>query len=59
MAQKEDGESLQNYLSKKVFGENAGTSMKPVEKDVEGFEVFTERYKRGIIIEQAAIQNLI
>lgn len=59
MAQKEDGESLQNYLSKKVFGENAGTSMKPVEKDVDGFEVFTERYKRGIIIEQAAIQNLI
>ena len=48
-----------NYLSKKVFGENAGISMKPVEKDVEGFEVFTERYKRGIIIEQAAIQNLI
>lgn len=37
----------------------AETSMNLVEKDVEGFEVFTERYKRGIIIEQAAIQNLI
>lgn len=59
MVQKENEESLQEYLSKKVFGEDAGTCMEPVEKDVEGFEIFAERYKKGITIEQAAIQNLI
>ena len=59
MVQKEDGESLQEYLSKKIFGEDAGICMEPIEKDVEGFEIFAERYKKGIAIEQAAIQNLI
>lgn len=59
MVHKEDGESLQEYLSKKIFGEDAGTCMEPIEKDVEGFEIFAERYKKGIAIEQAAIQNLI
>lgn len=59
MVNKEEGESLQDYLSGKVFGADAGTSMDPVEKDVEGFEVFIERYKRGIAIEQAAIKDLV
>lgn len=59
MLNKEDGESLQNYLSKKVFAGNKGVSEEPNPKDVEGFEVFIERYKKGIAIEQAAVENLI
>lgn len=56
---KEEGESLEDYLSNKVFAGNAGTSMEPDPKDVEGFEVFIERYKKGIAIELSALENLI
>ena len=59
MLDKAEDETLQAYLSEKVFGDNKGTSMDPVKADVEGFEVFIERYKKGIAIEQAAVDNLI
>lgn len=59
MIQKEEQESLGDYLSKKVFSGNAGVSMEPDAKDVEGFERFIERYKNGIAIEQSALKNLV
>ena len=59
MLDKAEGESLQDYLSEKVFAGNKGTSMDPVKADVEGFETFIERYKKGVAIEQAAVDNLI
>ncbi len=59
MIRKEEGETLQDYLADKVFAGNAGTSMNPDPKDVEGFEVFTRRYKKGVAIEQAAAEYLI
>ncbi|MGF0032492.1 xylulokinase [Bariatricus sp. SGI.154] len=59
MVNKEEGESLEDYLSKKVFAGNEGSKMDPDPKDVEGFEVFIERYKKGIAIEQAALENLV
>lgn len=59
MLSKEDGENLQDYLTQKVFAGNTGVSVDPDAKDVEGFEVFIERYKKGIAIEQAALENLI
>ena len=59
MLKKEENESLQDYLTNKVFAGNKGSKMDPDAKDVEGFEVFIERYKKGIAIEQAALDNLI
>lgn len=59
MIEKSEGESLGEYLEKKVFAENEGTSMNPKQKDIDGFEVFIERYKQGIAIENAAVKNLI
>lgn len=58
MLNKEENESLETYLSEKVFAGNKGSKMEPDPRDVEGFEVFIERYKKGIQIEQAALQNL-
>ena len=55
MIHKEEGEALGDYLTKKVFAGAEGVSMEPDPKDVEGFEVFIERYKKGIAIEQAAV----
>lgn len=59
MMNKEEGEALQDYLAEKVFAGNTGISMEPDEKDVTGFEIFVERYKKGIAIEQAALEHLI
>ena len=59
MVNKKEGESLAEYLDNAVFAGNAGTSMDPVPEDVEGFETFIERYKKGIEIEQSALANLI
>lgn len=59
MVNKKEGESLAEYLDNAVFAGNAGTSMDPVQEDVEGFETFIERYKKGIEIEQSALANLI
>jgi sugar (pentulose or hexulose) kinase len=51
-------ESLEEYLSEKVFGANAGTRVEPKAEDVEGFAAFMERYKKGLAIERAAVENL-
>lgn len=59
MIHKEEGEALGDYLTKKVFAGAEGVSMEPDPKDVEGFEVFIERYKKGIAIEQAAVDYLV
>ncbi|MGO5051729.1 xylulokinase [Lachnospiraceae bacterium LCP25S3_G4] len=58
MLQKEDNETLDEYLTHKVFGEESGTKVEPDPKDVEGFEAFIERYKKGLEIERAAVNTL-
>ncbi|WP_046179465.1 xylulokinase [Domibacillus tundrae] len=59
MNNREENESLEEYLDKKVFVYNDGVKVDADEKDVEGFEVFINRYKQGLTIEQAAIDSLI
>ena len=59
MTKREENESLEDYLDKKVFIDYAGVKVDADEKDAEGFEVFIKRYKQGLTIEQAAIDSLI
>ena len=59
MKNKADGETLEDYLAKKVFEGNAGSRLDPDAKDVEGYEVFIERYKKGVAIEKEALRSLI
>lgn len=59
MQRKDEGESLQDYLARKVFGGDQGVRVEPETGDVEGFKTFIERYKKGIEIEQAALDCLI
>ena len=58
MAQKEEGESLADYLSKRVFGGQEGVTEDPVPADVEGFDRFLKRYNEGLAIERAAVEHL-
>ena len=58
MAQKEEGESLADYLGKRVFGGQEGVTEDPVPADVEGFDQFLKRYNEGLAIERAAVEHL-
>lgn len=58
MATKDEGESLEAYLTSKVFVHQTSTRIEPDPKDVEGFEAFMVTYKEGLPIEQAAIDCL-
>lgn len=58
MLNKTENESLETYLSNKVFAGKNGTTIAPDQKDVDGFATFMERYKRGLIIERAAVEAL-
>ena len=58
MLHKTVNEPLEAYLSEKVFAGQAGSTLAPDPKDVEGFAVFMERYKKGIGIERAAVEGL-
>ncbi|EHI97877.1 Carbohydrate kinase, FGGY [Clostridium sp. DL-VIII] len=51
--------SLPEFLSKRVFAGYVAEEVKPEQKDVDGFEQFMKRYKKGIPIEQAAVDYLI
>jgi hypothetical protein len=49
---------LEAYLSTKVFTTENGTTIAPDQADVDGFTAFMERYKKGLIIERAAVEGL-
>ncbi|MFR3032122.1 MAG: FGGY-family carbohydrate kinase, partial [Blautia sp.] len=59
MANKKEGESLDEYLNQQVFGGEEGSEIAPDAKDVEGFDTFIQRYKAGLSIEQAAVDSKI
>lgn len=58
LTSKESGESLGDYLSRKVFFNDDGICMKPLESDIDGFETFIKRFKKGLPIEQTAINQI-
>ena len=51
-------QSLGGYLSEKVFGENAGFTVKPEARDVEAFAEFMKMYEAGLEAEKAAVKAL-
>jgi hypothetical protein len=58
MLHKAKNESLETYLSNMVFADGNGTTIAPNQGDVDGFMAFMERYKKGLIIERAAVDGL-
>jgi len=51
-------ESLELFLSDRVFCKMKVTCIQPDEKVIEGFSRFMERYKAGLAIERAAVDSL-
>ncbi|AWB46593.1 ATPase [Paenibacillus sp. CAA11] len=59
MINKDQQEALEDFLDHKVFKDAEGQEVQPDQSDVQGFEVFIERYKKGLAIEQAAVDHLV
>ncbi len=51
-------ETLEAYLSNRVFAGQNGTTILPDPADVAGFREFMRRYRSGLTIEQAAVKGL-
>jgi sugar (pentulose or hexulose) kinase len=58
MVNKTGNEALEGYLTDKVFAGQSGTTIAPDQRDVDGFNAFMERYKKGLVIERAAVDGL-
>ena len=58
MINKNDGETLDDYLNNKVFAGQTGSTLEPAAEDVKGFDEFIERYKAGLAVERAAVDSL-
>lgn len=58
MLHKMENEPLETYLSNKVFAGEKGSTIAPDQADVSGFAAFMERYKKGLVIERAAVEGL-
>jgi sugar (pentulose or hexulose) kinase len=58
MLHKSANEPLEAYLSDRVFAGENGTTIAPDQRDVDGFAAFMERYKKGLVIERAAVDGL-
>lgn len=52
---REEGESLEDYLDKKVFAAAKCSTLMASPEDVAGFTAFLQRYKRALPVEKAAI----
>ncbi len=58
MLYKLGNEPLEAYLTNKVFAEEQGSTIAPDPTDIAGFTTFMERYKKGLVIERAAVDGL-
>ena len=58
MNNKTENESLETFLSDKVFAGEKGTTIAPDLADIDGFAAFMERYKKGLAIERTAVDAL-
>ncbi len=59
MINKNDGESLDDFLKQKVFCDEKRMTINPDPNDVDGYNEFMKLYKSGLNIERAAVECLV
>ena len=55
---KSDGETLEDYLNKRVFAGVSGSTVQPDEETVKGFNAYMARYRALLTVERAAVETL-
>ena len=58
LVNKEENQTLDDFLNRKVFANQPKTTLAPDPRDAVGFETFMKRYTKGLAIERAAVDNL-
>lgn len=59
LVNKEEGETLEAFLDKKVFADQECSTLDPNPEGVAGFNAFMDRYMKGLPIEKAAVDSKI
>ncbi len=58
MVQKEEGETLSDYLTNKVFVGMKKETLDPNPEDVKGFDEYIVSYRKALEVERAAVKNV-
>lgn len=58
MLEQKKGISLDTFLEEQVFATQKGTVIEPQKQEVESFDLFMNQYKKGLLIERAALDSL-
>lgn len=58
MLKKEQFESLGAFLNQEIFNNMKGETLCASKEEIEGFDLFMERYQKGLAIEQKAVEIL-
>lgn len=58
MAEKAEGEGLADYLEKKIFAGQTGSTIQPLAEDVAGFDAFLAKYVSTLPAQKAAVEGL-
>ena len=56
MADRKDGETLEDYLANNIFAGKLGETVAPKPEDVDSFNAYIQRYTAGLPIERAAVE---
>ena len=54
----DESDTLEAFLSDKVFADAKAVTLAPDADDVAGFDKYLEKYKRGLSVERAAVENM-
>ena len=55
---REEGEALEDYLDKKVFADAKVETLKADDAEIAGFADFLTAYKKALVVEKAAVENV-
>jgi sugar (pentulose or hexulose) kinase len=58
LLQKDPGETLEDYLTNRVFGSVKQTTLMAEQSDVDGFNAYLEAYKKLLLVEETAVEVL-
>ena len=57
MAEKNDGESLRQFLSERVFADMQGSRVSPSQEDIDGMNKYMKLFRDGLDAESAAAKS--
>ena len=58
MVNREENETLEDFLNNKVFADSKGEVMKPMVEDVAGFEEYMKVYVSALEAERKAVETI-